>query len=241
MIVKSIFNNGESHSHNHWVFRDVNVDFSRLYYVLDGEAYYEEGGRTVRLKKGYLYLTPVRTPFDLYDNQADKLLHTYTHVYTLPTVTEFTEIEVVEGTPLHDAVLLWRRHIHTKDTELLTNVIQFLLSCIDRKLGQENAAARAAKQYLDQSDSLSLDMEGLSRALGYTREHITRSFVAAYRSTPMQYLKTRRMDIALRRLLQGERACTVADVVGYSDASAFSKAFRRHFGLSPEQYLKTLK
>ena len=51
MIVKSIFNVGESYTHEDWVYRDLNVGFSRLYYILDGEGVYEEDGRADGLKK----------------------------------------------------------------------------------------------------------------------------------------------------------------------------------------------
>ena len=82
MIVKSIFNIGESYTHDDWVYRDLNVGFSRLYYILDGEGFYEEDGKTVPFRKGWLYLTPVNRKFSLYDNEKNKMLHTYTHIYT---------------------------------------------------------------------------------------------------------------------------------------------------------------
>ena len=98
MIVKDAFENKEGYTHDNWVYKDVNVGFSRLYYIVDGEAYYEKIGKAQRLKKGHLYLTPVKSPFTLYENPEDKLLHTYVHITTVPTVDEFTEIRVEEGT-----------------------------------------------------------------------------------------------------------------------------------------------
>lgn len=241
MIVKSVFNNNESYSHENWIYRDVNVGFSRLYYILDGEAYYEEGGKTVRFKKGYLYLTPVKKPFTIYDDPNDKLLHTYTHVYTIPPISEFTEIEVVEGTPIFDAVMLWRKYVKTESNELLTNTVQFLLSCIDLRSEHENTVAKAAKKYIDGLDDLAFDMSSLCRSIGYTREHITRCFSAAYNMTPKQYADQKKMDTALLKLMKNEKICDVAYDAGYSSAYSFSKAFKKHFGLSPQNYIKTLK
>ena len=241
MIVKSVFNNNESYSHENWIYRDVNVGFSRLYYILEGEAYYEEGGKTVRFKKGYLYLTPVKKPFTIYDDPNDKLLHTYTHVYTIPPVSEFTEIEVVEGTPLFDAVMLWRKYVTTESNELLTNIVQFLLSCIALRSEHENTVAKAAKKYIDGLDDLSFDMSALCHAIGYTREHITRCFSASYNITPRQYANQKKMDTALLKLMKSEKICDVAYDAGYSSAYSFSKAFKKHFGLSPQNYIRTLK
>lgn len=241
MIIKNLLHASESYTHDHWVFRNVFVGFSRLYYIIDGEAYYEENGRKVRLKKGYLYLTPVRKSFNLYENPQDKLLHTYSHITTFPAVTDFMEIKVVEGTPLADAVALYRKYIHTEDTELLMNVIQFLLSCISKQYDRGNTLAEQTKIYINQLEDFSLDMERLSRDMGYTREHITRNFLTAYRLTPMQYFNQKKMNIALTRLLDGEKVGEVAGQLNYSSAYAFSKAFKKYFGLSPNQYLLTLK
>ena len=77
MIVKDVFCNNEGYSHEDWVYRDVCVGFSRLYYIIDGEAFYEEDGKRVSFKKGHLYLTPVKTCHTLFDNPKSKLLHTY--------------------------------------------------------------------------------------------------------------------------------------------------------------------
>ena len=239
MIIKSLLHSNESYTHKNWVYRDVCVGFSRLYYIIDGEAYYEEEGRKHRLKKGFLYLTPVRRPFTLYDNPDDRLLHTYSHIVTSPPVTELTEVEVLPGTPLEDAVTMWRKYIEESDSELQLSIIQLILSCLNRKVAP-NEVAQKAKAYIDSVDAHTLDMPTLSRNLGYSREHITRAFSAAYRITPMQYFNTKRMNLALSILTDGVRVCEVAEILGYASQYSFSKAFKGHFGLSPTKYLATL-
>ena len=240
MIVKSIFNVGESYTHDDWVYRDLNVGFSRLYYILDGEGFYEEDGKAVQFRKGCLYLTPVGRTFSLYDNENNKMLHTYTHIYTVPTVQSFLEFEVTENTPIADAVGLWRNYIPTGDVDLITNAVQFLLSCLNLNKEKRRTAAELTRQYLDEQELWNIDMAQLSREIGYSREHITRSFLDAYNTTPKQYIQTKRMNAALEYLLRGERIGDISEKIGYQSAYAFSKAFKKHFGLSPEPYIKTL-
>lgn len=161
----------ESYTHDDWVYRDVCVGFSRLYYVIGGEAYYEEEGKVVRLRKNHLYLTPVRRNFTLYENAEDKLLHTYAHITTVPAI----------------------------------------------------------------------DLPGLR----WSREHPwpmrfpcgANIFISAYHITPKNYFNCRRMDAALEKLRGGMLVKTVADDLGYASAYSFSKAFKKHFGQSPEQYM----
>ena len=141
MIIKNLLLSNESYTHKNWEYSDVYVDFSRLYYIIDGEAYYREGGDVRRFKKGHLYLTPIRKSFDLYENPDDKLLHTYSHIVTMPPVSEFTEIEVIPDTPLYDAVSLWRKYIRSEDSELLANIIALVLACIDRQSPESGRSA----------------------------------------------------------------------------------------------------
>ncbi len=240
MIVKSIFNVGESYTHDNWGYRDLYIGFSRMYYILDGEGFYEEDGKSVPFRKGCLYLTPVYRKFSLYENEANKMLHTYTHIYTVPQVQSFLEFEVTEQTPIADAVSLWRKYIPGGDEDLIANAVQFLLSCLNMNKEKRRTAAELTRQYLDEQELWNLDMAQLSREIGYSREHITRSFLNAYRTTPKQYLQTKRMTAAVEYLLRGERICDIAEKIGYQSAYAFSKAFKKYFGLSPESYIKTL-
>ena len=241
MIIKHLLLASESYTHTNWEFKNVNVRFSRLYYIIDGEAYYRENGQAVRFKKGHLYLTPVNTPFDLYENPNDKLLHTYVHITTMPEVSHFTEIEVNEGTPLYDAVMLWRKYARCEDYELISNIIQFLLSQISAGSLSGNTAAERIKQYLDSLEGSDFSTKAMSNALGYTREHITRSFYSMYKTTPKRYFSARLMNMAVEKLYNGETIQSVAEQLNYATAASFSKAFKKHFGSSPVQYVNALK
>ncbi|MBQ8731625.1 MAG: helix-turn-helix domain-containing protein [Oscillospiraceae bacterium] len=240
MVVQNLIVGSESYTHSNWVYRDVNVGFSRLYYILDGEAYYEENGKRVRLKKNHLYLTPVRHPFTLTENPDDKLLHTFAHITTVPAVQHFVEMEVKSGTPLADGVALWRKYIYSGNLELMAYTVQFVLSCMDRELFKEASVPEKIRNYIDHYEGFDFNMVQLSRELGYSREYMTRSFYGAYRITPRQYFDQRKMDIALQKLRDGESVGETAEYLNYSSPYAFSKAFKRHFGLSPTKYILTL-
>ena len=56
-------------------------------------------------------------------------------------------------------------------------------------------------------------------------------------TTPLQYLKRVRLDLAREALLQarttGERITDIAGRVGYASASRFSRDYRERFGEAP--------
>ena len=239
MIVQNAWNSAECYTYQNWAYHDICINFSRLYFVLDGEGYYEENGKEIRLKRNHLYLTPVGKPYSLHENPNDKLLRCYTHVRIFPPVDHFTEICVEEGSPLFDAVELWRRHINTDDNEVLSGLVQLVLSCIRGSVRRGNSAAERTKEYLDRLSGTTLSMKDLCNDLGYSREHVTRSFQAMYYMTPKQYFDRRVMNIALEELKNGARVYEVAESLNYSSAYAFSKAFKKKTGMSPEKYVKT--
>lgn len=96
----------------------------------------------------------------------------------------------------------------------------------------------------------------LSRSLAYAREHCTeplgvrelaahagmsvsqleRHLLALLQLTPGRWLLSLRLEHAVR-LLEGERPIAhVAAESGFSDHSAFSRAFRRHVGATPQAW-----
>ena len=114
--------------------------------------------------------------------------------------------------------------------------------CIDKQLVTDDGAATAIKRYLDGLDhTAAVDMKTVSVALGYTREYITRTFTAAYKMTPMQYVNSNKMENARRLLKEGKNVTETAYAIGYSTPYAFSKAFKKFYGVSPKKYFDEAK
>lgn len=73
---------------------------------------------------------------------------------------------------------------------------------------------------------------------GLSRTHFLRAFKAFFGETPYKALQRIRMEQAVQMLMRGQaRVSEVAVAVGYSDFSAFSRAFRAHHGISPTKLL----
>ena len=212
-----------------------------MYYIIDGTAFYEEGGKKIKLKKNHLYFTPVKKLFDLYDDPSDQLFHTYAHITTSPPIMELTEIEVRKDTPLYDAVALWRKYIHSDDFELLTSMIDLVLSLTNLQTKRKSSLAEKTQSYIDSLRDYSFDMHRLCKELGYSREHIIRDFSAAYGITPKKYFTARRMNAGLEHVVSGKSVKETSILLNFSSPYTFSKSFKNHFGMSPEKYLLFLE
>lgn len=89
-------------------------------------------------------------------------------------------------------------------------------------------------QNLDQN----LTVEVLARQAGMCPSHFTRAFKSVFGNTPAEFVETLRLNEARRRLSsRGKTLRSVAASVGFTDATAFRRAFERRFGAGPGVYL----
>ncbi|HUE90798.1 AraC family transcriptional regulator [Pseudomonas sp.] len=80
-----------------------------------------------------------------------------------------------------------------------------------------------------------LDLERLASVCGLSRFSLSRVFAGATGWSVMRYVKARRLSRAAHRLAQGAAdILEVALEAGYGSHEAFTRAFREHFGITPE-------
>ncbi len=73
----------------------------------------------------------------------------------------------------------------------------------------------------------------LAQIAGLSHSHFKQVFVETVGVSPMAYLRRWRMILARDQLRQGARVDRVARRSGYGGADAFSRAYRREFGILP--------
>src|ERR1700730_10707068 len=83
------------------------------------------------------------------------------------------------------------------------------------------------------ADQLTLD--GIAAISGISRFHLVRAFAAATGLSVMRYVRARRLSEAARALASGAPdILTLALEADYGSHEAFTRAFRDHFGMTPE-------
>lgn len=81
-----------------------------------------------------------------------------------------------------------------------------------------------------------ITLDDIADVGGVSRFHLSRSFGTIAGLPVMAYVRGRRLTLAAQKLLAGAPdILTVALEVGYSSHEAFTRAFRDHFGQTPEQ------
>ncbi|MDF2557546.1 MAG: AraC family transcriptional regulator [Bacillales bacterium] len=91
-------------------------------------------------------------------------------------------------------------------------------------------------EYIDEHLKDDLDADTLASNAGFSVYHFSRVFRFYVGYSVMEYVRNRRLTFAVTELTGGKRIIDIALNYGFETHSGFSKAFRRHFGCSPETY-----
>jgi AraC family transcriptional regulator len=101
----------------------------------------------------------------------------------------------------------------------------------------DEARILAVQRYIRGHITEPLDRELLAAVAGFSVPHFHRIFTAHVGESPTAYVRRLRMERAGRKLRMG--AVDIGEVAlaaGYESHTAFSKAFKHHFGLSPREF-----
>ena len=105
---------------------------------------------------------------------------------------------------------------------------------IRRRSTRDELIARVvrARDVIDDSHGLSVDLFSLSKAACLSRFHFLRVFTEITGETPVAYARRRRLRLGAKLLHQGEDPAVVARQVGYKNVRNFVRAYERTFGRS---------
>lgn len=96
-----------------------------------------------------------------------------------------------------------------------------------------------AVRYIDAHYTTTISMEDMADLTGLSSTQFNARFRAILRMSPTQYMLSRRIQQAQKRLVETDRS--IAEIgmsVGFFDQSHFTKRFRRFTGITPLAYRK---
>lgn len=106
----------------------------------------------------------------------------------------------------------------------------------DRAPVDERAAAGALRDLLECHLFETFTLAKASATIGTSTTALVRSFTRTFGIAPHQHVIARRIEVARRRLLDGEPVANVAVAVGFHDQAHLTRHFRRHVGTTPARF-----
>ena len=87
--------------------------------------------------------------------------------------------------------------------------------------------------YIDEHLLSLKDVTSICRNLGISRSYLYQLFQEDLHTTPKHYISERRLNLARQEIFLGAKATEVYAQCGFSDYSAFFRAYKKHFGYPP--------
>jgi AraC-like DNA-binding protein len=104
-----------------------------------------------------------------------------------------------------------------------------------RAFGIGNEIAKSI-EYLSLNLGKNVTIDELSSLVGMSRAVFHRKFKQATRMSPIQFMKSMRLNKAAMKIAAGVTVNEAAMAVGYVSSSQFSREFKRMYGQSPKQW-----
>ncbi|MGR7435066.1 helix-turn-helix transcriptional regulator [Klebsiella aerogenes] len=96
---------------------------------------------------------------------------------------------------------------------------------------------RALVSWIESDLSRPMTINDISVRAGYSTWHIQRLFKRISGHTLSAYIRIRRLTVAAKMLRETDlQIIDICFLVGYTDSSTFSRAFRNYFGVPPSEY-----
>lgn len=93
-------------------------------------------------------------------------------------------------------------------------------------------------EYVEKNYEKDISLQSIAGMFYTSKEYICRAFKEKYHTNLVKYIHTRRMEKAEMLLSSLEvKVQDIAQMVGYDDFKYFSKLFKRHYSVSPSEYM----
>lgn len=155
------------------------------------------------------------------------------------------------GMVIYDALYSWVKFLqHEKHTE--GPVEQLLLHTINRYIAEKSGAKKRVpvwakelkgiiQDYID--TNFNLNLQEISKELDIHPAYLSRAFSKYFDNLSFgEYIRKLRIEKAIELLKQPQYTLTeIAYLTGFSDQSHFNRIFKKHTGVQPSAYRKSLQ
>lgn len=224
--------------------------FSRLYYIVSGEAYIEYNNIKLSLLSGNWYLIPAWLSFCFgCDNEMEHLYFhiTLSGVDEMDLISKFTEpVSFADNTNLH---LIYMDFLEEESLfaalAIKENIYSIILKLMERngikpEIIECSQCVRKAVEYINNNLFKKLDLTTIAKYAYVSKCTLTNKFKKELNITIQGYIQRQKMFKAEQMLKNSNMSVAeISERLGFSEQFYFSRCFKQNFGLSPREYRKS--
>ena len=181
---------------------------------------------------------------------AAEINRTMSHIKCV-IITGYADFEFAKQAMHYEVKDYLLKPLDNEELHLVLKNLELSLTEISDKMHSENSnestmspeeIVTLVKDYVKKHYSEEIDLNSISRTLGFSSSYLTKVFNKVENTTPSKVIRSYRMGIA-KQLLNDDSLTIqqIASHVGYSDPFHFSKSFKQTVGISPTQYKQELQ
>ena len=243
----SILESGYAKMSNGWDWEMSSPPFSRLYYMVDGEADLIIGQKRTLLKKGHIYLLPTGVPLQNFGTPYMEQLFFHIKILDFAGKDILSNCNFTNGIPANDISELISLY---KSTDLIDNLtlkqriisdsIIFLKQSGCTVLGNNYSDnVKRAISFIRQNYSASLSIKDLCNQLFISKSTLNYCFHKEIGKSVGDYIND--MVLEHSRTLLTNNSISINDIsntLGFCDQFYFSRKFKKKYGETPSSYRK---
>lgn len=148
-----------------------------------------------------------------------------------------------------ESLLLLEKLFYENNTIVDLKLKEILVYLIDKETTtilsffqniQSNTLKNSLENIVNKHINTNLTIIELAFLCNMSISTFKRKFFLAYKTSPRQYFITKKMEKAIILLQQNKNPSEIYFELGYENLSAFSHQFKKHFGISPKNYIQTM-
>ncbi|MBQ8525134.1 MAG: AraC family transcriptional regulator [Clostridia bacterium] len=234
---------------NYHITRD-NSEIFCLEYVLDGQGYVSENGKShVAVKgdawflkggKNHEYYTDPDHPWKkIWMNFGGAVVGQLVEAYGLDEFyyprtniqPQLEEIHQVLANVENQKVAF------DKCAVIFHRICQHLYDSRYSESNTQGTIAEEMKKYIDTHSETDVSLNDIIEHMHCSKAYAIRSFKKKYNITPYNYILLRKIEMAKNLLINTTTSINeISDYLGMCDSHYFSKYFKKHTGVSPSEY-----
>lgn len=215
-----------------------------LHFITSGKGTFTREKKSYQISSGEIFIIP---PYLETYYEADEF-DPWNYIWIgFQAKEEFTDcfqsptVRCPEAKQIFEEMKLCSKKSKGK-TEFILAKLWELISLLSDDRETKTSYVETALQCMKSEYMTSLSVAEVSRRLGLDRSYFSNLFKDEIGISPGKYLNTLRLSNAAELMTKhGTTPTTAALSCGFSDIYHFSKAFKKHFGLSPRAYCERYK
>lgn len=231
-----------------WKVNEKGTVFHRLYYAYEGEAHYSDEYIRFPLEKAHIYLFPVNRPYNITHQTDNPFKCLFFHITTHPLILNpAISIDTLKSPAVFHMVktlehILQHINEYPDSGSLLPQLLSCLISLFDSEVPlcfTDESRLQKVLDHIHRHSSEKLTNSDLADVAGFDRFYFARLFRKNFGVSPQEYIFNYRLIKAENLIRKSIPIKNVAELVGFQDEKAFSRAFKKARGCPPSRYLKS--